>query len=90
VEACASGCGAERDRTAGLLHAMQALSQLSYSPMKLVTYCHICRQVRVARPNTEWCADCTRNLTADWPDDTVETKGVEPLTSAVRKQRSPN
>ena len=27
-----SGCGAKRDRTADLLHAMQALSQLSYSP----------------------------------------------------------
>nr|CBI77164.1 hypothetical protein BARRO_10097 [Bartonella rochalimae ATCC BAA-1498] len=26
--------GAKRDRTADLLHAMQALSQLSYSPTK--------------------------------------------------------
>ena len=26
--------GARRDRTADLLHAMQALSQLSYSPVK--------------------------------------------------------
>ena len=26
--------GARRDRTADLLHAMQALSQLSYSPME--------------------------------------------------------
>ena len=26
--------GAKRDRTAGLLHAMQVLSQLSYSPSK--------------------------------------------------------
>jgi hypothetical protein len=32
--------GAERDRTAGLLNAIQALSQLSYSPTgeKLLTY----------------------------------------------------
>lgn len=28
--------GAKRDRTADLLHAMQALSQLSYSPIKVV------------------------------------------------------
>ena len=28
--------GAKRDRTAGLLHAMQALYQLSYSPRKAV------------------------------------------------------
>ncbi len=28
--------GAKRDRTADLLHAMQALSQLSYSPIKTV------------------------------------------------------
>ena len=28
------GGGARRDRTADLLHAMQALSQLSYSPTK--------------------------------------------------------
>ena len=28
--------GAKRDRTADLLHAMQALSQLSYSPIKAV------------------------------------------------------
>ena len=27
--------GARRDRTADLLHAMQALSQLSYSPMTM-------------------------------------------------------
>jgi hypothetical protein len=27
--------GARRDRTADLLHAMQALSQLSYSPKKV-------------------------------------------------------
>ena len=26
-------CGAERDRTADLLNAIQALSQLSYSPI---------------------------------------------------------
>ena len=29
-------CGAKRDRTAGLLNAIQALSQLSYSPVILV------------------------------------------------------
>ena len=29
---CLSAGGAKRDRTADLLHAMQALSQLSYSP----------------------------------------------------------
>ena len=28
--------GAKRDRTADLLHAMQALSQLSYSPIRVV------------------------------------------------------
>ena len=28
--------GAKRDRTADLLHAMQALSQLSYSPIHLI------------------------------------------------------
>ena len=28
--------GGKRDRTADLLHAMQALSQLSYTPVKLV------------------------------------------------------
>ncbi len=31
--------GAKRDRTADLLHAMQALSQLSYSPNRNVLYC---------------------------------------------------
>src|SRR5689334_22244807 len=30
--------GAKRDRTADLLHAMQALSQLSYSPIKVVPF----------------------------------------------------
>ncbi len=30
--------GAKRDRTADLLHAMQALSQLSYSPTMLFTH----------------------------------------------------
>ena len=30
--------GAKRDRTADLLHAMQALSQLSYSPIKMVPF----------------------------------------------------
>ena len=29
---CGENCGAEGDRTPDLLHAMQALSQLSYSP----------------------------------------------------------
>src|ERR1051326_1165956 len=29
-----SGCGAEATRTPGLLHAMQALYQLSYSPVR--------------------------------------------------------
>ncbi len=29
--------GAKRDRTADLLHAMQALSQLSYGPTSLVS-----------------------------------------------------
>jgi hypothetical protein len=29
---CADAGGARRDRTADLLHAMQALSQLSYNP----------------------------------------------------------
>ncbi len=29
--------GARRDRTVDLLHAMQALSQLSYSPVKQIT-----------------------------------------------------
>ena len=28
--------GAERDRTVGLLNAIQALSQLSYSPMQRI------------------------------------------------------
>ncbi len=31
--------GARRDRTADLLHAMQALSQLSYSPTEAGTLC---------------------------------------------------
>ncbi len=31
--------GAKRDRTAYLLHGMQALSQLSYGPMKLRMIC---------------------------------------------------
>ena len=31
--------GAKRDRTADLLHAMQALSQLSYGPMKIRMIC---------------------------------------------------
>ena len=30
--------GARRDRTADLLHAMQALSQLSYGPITLVRF----------------------------------------------------
>jgi hypothetical protein len=30
--------GARRDRTADLLHAMQALSQLSYGPLTLVRW----------------------------------------------------
>ncbi len=33
--------GAKRDRTADLLHAMQALSQLSYSPNDKVLQSHI-------------------------------------------------
>jgi hypothetical protein len=33
-----NGGGARRDRTVDLLHAMQALSQLSYSPTKVVRF----------------------------------------------------
>ena len=33
--------GAKQDRTADLLRARQALSQLSYSPIRCDTVCHI-------------------------------------------------
>ena len=40
-------CGARRDRTADLLHAMQALSQLSYNPVgrRILVFFHTCCQV---------------------------------------------
>ena len=34
--------GAKRDRTADLLHAMQALSQLSYSPVEEAAFYGAC------------------------------------------------
>src|ERR1700730_10415149 len=47
--------GARRDRTADLLHAMQALSQLSYGPL-FVRYCILRRNLTYFRQNvTEKC-----------------------------------
>jgi hypothetical protein len=44
TEVASGACsGAERDRTVGLLNAIQALSQLSYSPMG-----YVARGVRIA------------------------------------------
>jgi hypothetical protein len=45
---CVNNIGARRDRTADLLHAMQALSQLSYSPeAKILRICVTCCQVEL-------------------------------------------
>ncbi len=41
--------GARRDRTADLLHAMQALSQLSYGPTKRGTLRHPSQGVKESR-----------------------------------------
>ncbi len=42
--------GAMRDRTADLLHAMQALSQLSYSPVVLRPRLTMCTGQTMASP----------------------------------------
>ena len=42
--------GAKRDRTADLLHAMQALSQLSYSPKSVGMARHYRAHFRVVNP----------------------------------------
>src|SRR5690606_35470822 len=47
--------GAKRDRTADLLHAMQALSQLSYSPIRVVRHSVRSWEPRACRP--EWRLD---------------------------------
>jgi hypothetical protein len=44
-----TNCGADRDRTDDLLHAMQALSQLSYSPIH-----YMCVPKLLGQPSRCW------------------------------------
>jgi hypothetical protein len=46
----AEGGGARRDRTADLLHAMQALSQLSYGPVRNQISALSNQKVKAPRP----------------------------------------
>ncbi len=48
--------GAKRDRTAHLLHAMQALYQLSYSPEEGAYIKHLCA------PSQALCAPLSKNI----------------------------
>ncbi len=50
--------GATRDRTADLLHAMQALSQLSYSPNRQILLCYYFLLLQIS-------GGATRDRTAD-------------------------
>ncbi len=56
--------GATRDRTADLLHAMQALSQLSYNPkllrIKVKTFTLNLVELRGIEPRTS-CMPCKRS-----------------------------
>ena len=59
--------GAERDRTADLLRARQALSQLSYSPVCLSSFCHSSLQRSLASVMTHrGSLLCSLKLRLDW------------------------
>ena len=66
--------GAKGTRTLDLYNAIVALSQLSYSPVRLLFYCseigHL-RQISLVQPSF-------------WNPVSVELRGFEPLTSTVR------
>jgi hypothetical protein len=77
---CVSPCGARRDRTADLLHAMQALSQLSYGPTE--------RPAKVRKPRR--AVKKKRIFGPDLPEspvgrhDRVPFGGAYPMGSAGR------
>ena len=54
--------GPGRDRTGDLLHAMQALSQLSYRPVQILyqIFQHICDFLRVIMTNNVYSTRKTR------------------------------
>jgi hypothetical protein len=85
-----SNHGAERDRTADLLNAIQALSQLSYSPKAIIPIASAIRSVNglraparrlavtgIARPELSKTVYARAGLT-----------GLEPATSAVTVRHS--
>jgi hypothetical protein len=77
--------GADLDRTGDLRLAKPALSQLSYSPkcrtrLVALTFVRLLHGVR----------ECKDGATAYSPPPLVEPAGIEPATSALRTQRSPN
>ncbi len=86
--------GARRDRTADLLHAMQALSQLSYSPTEAGTLraghnpvkalgssyyaCEIIGLTSLARSETG--TGLTSGFTRPWPESSRSIRAIPPFT----------
>ena len=69
--------GAEGSRTPDLLNAIQALSQLSYSPVSIDCLANQALISGLRRAKAAWFA-------------VVELRGLEPLASSVRLMRSPS
>ena len=68
--------GGKRDRTADLLHAMQALSQLSYTP----------KRARIIMIEPTLVEQISRNCTADWKLNHAHVQ-IESRTCALRVAR---
>ena len=68
--------GARRDRTADLLHAMQALSQLSYSPTEPRTLRRLIQTVKITASNNPLSRKsraCSRSR-LDQPDGMIKPR----------------
>ena len=78
--------GAMRDRTADLLRAKQALSQLSYSPIGVISVPVIFPETRRGEAkHTEVCELCHN---AVFRENLVGLSGLEPPTSPLSGVRS--
>ena len=78
--------GDKRDRTADLLNAIQALSQLSYTPMVLkplilLDFCVIRLSCSAGRFTGQLPSQLSYTPTSIFSCKVVEISGIEPLTS---------
>ena len=78
--------GAMRDRTADLLRARQALSQLSYSPIVVISLPVIFPETR--RGNAKHTSVCERCRNDVFRKNLVGLSGLEPPTSPLSGVRS--